>query len=211
MIWCERLPRSALLSLHAFLLLASLTGAVVPAASQTGKAEPAASAEPSPAEPAADEPEGDDDRTPATAATKLALAQPPYPRAVQQALDSGRKECLGQGGARLTYKRGIVRKIDLTGDGRDDYLVDFRAGFCAERLYMFNGTGGWDLDIFVARPKGGLTHVFSGRVRDYDISPGPGPRTITFQLHGGYCGLAGAEQCVKHRKMSERAFAFRDR
>src|SRR5215207_5765881 len=81
MIRCERLPRSALLSLHAFLLLASLTGAVVPAASQTGKAEPAASAapaEPSPAEPAADEPEGDDDRTPATAATKLALAQPPY-------------------------------------------------------------------------------------------------------------------------------------
>jgi len=35
---------------------------------------------------------------------------------------------------------GIVRKIDLTGDGRDDYLVDFRASFCAERLYMFNGT-----------------------------------------------------------------------
>jgi len=67
----------------------------VPAAGQTGKAEPAASAEPSPAEPAADEPEGDDDRTPATAATKLALAQPPYPRAVQQTLDSGRKECLG--------------------------------------------------------------------------------------------------------------------
>lgn len=183
----------------------------MPAASQTGKAEPAASAEPSPAEPAADEPEGDDDRTPATAATKLALAQPPYPRAVQQALDSGRKECLGQGGARLTYKRGIVRKIDLTGDGRDDYLVDFRAGFCAERLYMFNGTGGWDLDIFVARPRGGLTHVFSGRVRDYDISPGPGPRTMMFRLHGGYCGLAGAEQCVKRRKMSERAFAFRDR
>jgi hypothetical protein len=76
---------------------------------------------------------------------------------------------------------------------------------------MFNGTGGWDLDIFVARPRGGLTHVFSGRVRDYDISPGPGPRTMTFQLHGGYCGLGGAEQCVKRRKMSERAFAFRDR
>ena len=95
MIRCERLPRSALLSLHALLLLASLTGAAVPVASQTGKAAPAASAEPSPAEPAADEPEGDDDRTPATAATKLALAQPPYPRAVQQTLDSGRKECLG--------------------------------------------------------------------------------------------------------------------
>jgi hypothetical protein len=130
---------------------------------------------------------------------------------VQQALDTGRKECLAQGGARLTYKPGIVRKIDLTGDGRDDYLVDFRAGFCAERRYLFNGTGGWDLDLFVARPRGGLTHVFSARVRDYDISPGPGPRTMTFSLHGGYCGLAGVEQCVKRRRIRERAFAFRDR
>src|SRR5215212_11677004 len=95
MIRCERLPRSAVLSLHAF-LLASLTGAVVPAAGQTGKAEPAASAEPSPAEPAADEPEGDDDRTPATAATKLALAQPPYPRAVQQASIQAAKNASGK-------------------------------------------------------------------------------------------------------------------
>ena len=63
-----------------------------------------------------------------------------------------------------TYKRGIVRKIDLTGDGRDDYLVDFRAGFCAERLYMFNGTGGWDLDIFVARG-GGAESTGGGRGR----------------------------------------------
>ena len=168
---------------------------------------PAASAEPAP--PDTDTSEGQAGRL--TAAAKLAVAQPPYPRAVQQTLDQDLKECLAQGGTSLTYKPGVVHKGDLTGDGRDDYMVDFRAGFCTERLHMVNRTVGWKLDIFITRPKGSLTRAFSGRVRDYDISAGPGPRTITFQLHGGQCGFAATEECLKRRKMSARAFAFRGR
>jgi hypothetical protein len=168
---------------------------------------PAASAAPAP--PDTDTSEGQAGRL--TAAAKLAVAQPPYPRAVQQTLDQDLKECLAQGGTSLTYKPGVVHKGDLTGDGRDDYMVDFRAGFCTERLHMINRTVGWNLDIFIARPKSSLTRAFSGRVRDYDISAGPGPRTMTFQLHGGQCGLATAEECLRRRKMSARAFAFRGR
>ena len=167
---------------------------------------PAASAEPAP--PDTDTSEGQAGRL--TAAAKLAVAHPPYPPAVQQTLDQDLKKCLAQGTS-LTYKPGVVHKGDLTGDGRDDYMVDFRAGFCTERLHMVNRTIGWNLVIFIARPNGSLTRVFSDRVRDYEISAGPGPRTITFQLHGGQCGFATAEECVKRRRMNVRAFAFRGR
>ena len=147
----------------------------------------------------------------ATGAAKLAVAAPPYPREVRRSLAYGRKLCREEGGTALTYSKGIVRTGDLTGDGRPDYVIDFRGSICAERLYMFNGTGGWDFEVLVATGRGRLVSVFSGRIRDYDISEGPGVRTMTFSLHGGYCGLGGAEECIKKRRMNGRRFAFRDR
>jgi hypothetical protein len=147
----------------------------------------------------------------ATGAAKLAVAVPPYPREVRRSLAYGRKLCREEGGTALTYPKGIVRTGDLTGDGRPDYVIDYRGSMCTERLYMFNGTGGWDFEVLVAQGGGRLVPVFSGRIRDYDISQGPGARTMTFSLHGSYCGLGGAEECIKKRRMDGRRFAFRDR
>jgi hypothetical protein len=158
----------------------------------------------------ADEEEAAEDWV-ATGAAKLAVAAPPYPREVRHSLAYGRKLCRKEGGTALTYPKGIVRMGDLTGDGRPDYVIDYRGSMCAERLYMFNGTGGWDFEVLVAQGGGRLVSVFSGRVRDYDISEGPGARTLTFSLHGGYCGLGGAEECIKKRRIDGRRFAFRDR
>ncbi len=147
----------------------------------------------------------------ATGAAKLAVAAPPYPPEVRRSLAHGRKLCREEGGTALTYPKGIVRTGDLTGDGRPDYVIDYRGSMCTERLYMFNGTGGWDFEVLVAQGGGRLVPVFSGRIRDYDISQGPGARTMTFSLHGSYCGLGGAEECTKRRRMDGRRFAFRDR
>jgi hypothetical protein len=133
----------------------------------------------------------------ATGAAKLAVAVPPYPREVRRSLAYGRKLCREEGGTALTYPKGIVRTGDLTGDGRPDYVIDFRGSMCTERLYMFNGTGGWDLEVLVAQGRSRLVSVFSGRIRDYDISQGPGARTMTFSLHGGYCGLAERKSALR--------------
>lgn len=164
-----------------------------------------------PAAASADESEVSEEWVPAKGAAKLTVAVPPYPREVQRSLAHGRKLCREEGGIALTYPKGIVRTGDLTGDGRPDYVIDFRGSMCTERLYMFNGTGGWDFEVLVAQGSGRLVSVFSGRIRDYDISEGPGARTMTFSLHGSYCGLGGAEECIKKRRIDGRRFAFRDR
>lgn len=145
------------------------------------------------------------------AAARLAVAKPPYPAAVQEILDHGRRECLALDGGSFAVAPGTVRTGDLTGDGRGDYVVDLRGVRCAEVVSLFEGTGGWPVTILVAGPGDGLAEVYSGMVRDYDVSRGPGARTMTFHLHGGFCGRSGAEDCVRRQRIDGRRFEFRER
>ncbi|HYF54005.1 MAG TPA: hypothetical protein VEA41_07075, partial [Salinarimonas sp.] len=74
----------------------------------------------------------------------MAVAKPPYPLEVRRSLDRGHKECRAENGA-VPYEPVIVRTADLTGDGRPDFVVDYRAARCSGYLGMFNRTRGWDL------------------------------------------------------------------
>jgi hypothetical protein len=105
-----------------------------------------------------------------------------YPPEVRKALRYADEECARQEGGAVTFAPDNVRKVDLTGDGRDDYNVDFR-------------------DTRVRR-------VFDGHVRTYEILPGDGARTIGFALHGGYCGGRGNPSCIKEHRITARPFGF---
>ncbi len=54
-----------------------------------------------------------------------------YPAEVQKALRHANDECASQGGGEVTFAPGTVQKIDLNGDGRDDYIVNFGDTKCA--------------------------------------------------------------------------------
>ena len=77
-----------------------------------------------------------------------------------------------------------------------------------DRLYC--GTGGCNIAILVAKPDGSFVSVFDGRVRRYDIKPGRGARQIKFDLHGGYCGKAGAYPCPKTQRITDKPFGFKE-
>ena len=126
-------------------------------------------------------------------AAAAALAQAPnkpepfdagaYPKDVQAALQNARDERRRQGGSGVTFAPGTVRKLDLNGDGRDDYIVDLREAECAGRPAAFCGTGGWSLDILVALRGGRFRTVFSDRVREYELlPPGRGIRSSSFRI-----------------------------
>ncbi len=120
---------------------------------------------------------------PAALAAGSALAQEPakppafdagnYPPEVRKALRYADEECARQEGGAVTFAPDTLRKVDLTGDGRDDYIVDFR-----------------DTRVRL---------VFDGHVRTYEIVRGDGARTIRFALHGGYCG-GRPRQPVLHQR-----------
>lgn len=153
-------------------------------------------------------------------ATTVAAAQqdtklPPFDPAaysgeVRNALRYAEDECKQQGGDKVTFATNTVRRIDLTGDGREDHIVDFSEAKCDGVASAFCGTAGCTIDIIVTLPNGKSRSVFSDRVRSYDILPGEGARTVTFALHGSFCGRSGNPSCIKRQRITSKPFAFRE-
>jgi len=79
---------------------------------------------------------------------------PAYPKDVQAVLDHAAKSCREEGGTEMKFSAGDIQKIDLTGDGRDDYIVHLQNAECAEREAVFCGTGVCDLEILIANQDG---------------------------------------------------------
>ncbi len=131
-----------------------------------------------------------------------------YPTEIRRALVEADEICRRAGGTRVTLSVNAVRKLDLNGDGREDYIVDFHEAECVGRTSFFCGTGGCDLLILVALRGGALRKVFDDRVREYEILSGRGPSEIRFVLHGSYCGGHGNPSCEKTRRITSEPFKF---
>ncbi|WP_454647386.1 hypothetical protein [Bradyrhizobium liaoningense] len=136
-----------------------------------------------------------------------------YPPGVQTALRYANEECDAQEGGKVTFAPNTVRKLDLTGDGREDYIVDFQDARCGDRETTYCGTGGCVMKILVTLPDGSLREVFDGYVRSYKIVAPPMKRgaahTIRFDLHGSFCGGFGAQACWKAKAITATPFAFK--
>jgi len=133
-----------------------------------------------------------------------------YPPEIQAALQFARDACKDAEGGEVTFAPGTVRKLDLTGDRRPDYIVNFHETECERAKAVYCGTGGCDFEIFVTLPNGKLRSVYGGRVRQYDLLPGRGARRIRFWLHGSYCGRSGSPSCPKTRRITSRPFEFKE-
>jgi hypothetical protein len=133
----------------------------------------------------------------------------PYPAGVQQVLHAAREACKAAGGGNVTFAPDTVRAVNLTGGTHNDYIVDLRDAACQDHEGTYCGTGGCEIDIVVTLPSGGTRTVFSLQVRDYDVEPGSGARSIRFTLHGGYCGGHGNPSCIKSHLITTRPFAFK--
>jgi hypothetical protein len=137
-----------------------------------------------------------------------------YPAEVQKALRYADEECKANDGGEVTFAPGTVTTLDLTGDGRDDYIVQFGDTKCAAGTRaVFRGSGGCLINILVTLPNGKVRKVFDGHVRSYGIRPDPfkpnhGPRTIGFELHGAYCGGHGTPSCPKDKRITTKPFEF---
>jgi hypothetical protein len=131
-----------------------------------------------------------------------------YPTEIRRALVVADEACRRAGGSRVTLSVNAVRKLDLNGDGRDDYIVDFHEAECVGRASFFCGTGGCDLLILVALRGGALRKVFDNRVREYKVLSGRGPSKFRFVWHGSYCGSHGNPSCEKTQRITSEPFKF---
>lgn len=131
-----------------------------------------------------------------------------YPIEIRKALSYGPEECKRQGGGRVTFAPDTVRRVDINGDGRDDYVVSFEDTECPGQPSTFCGTSGCTVEFFVTLSNGKLRNVFSDRIRGYQLLGSSG--VVRFELHGAYCAGAGNPSCVREQRIADQPFVFRE-
>ena len=124
-------------------------------------------------------------------------------------LEAARNRCLDANGFMLVLEPGAVSRHDLTGNGRADYVIDFTHIRCERLGNIYCGTGGCELSIVVALPRGKFREVFRQQVIRYEIEPDTSMKTIRFDLHGTFCGKSGPEPCRERRRINGERFSFR--
>ena len=68
-------------------------------------------------------------------------------------------ECRGVGG-KPGASKGLVTAVDLNGDGRSDHVIDTAAFECDGAASLFGGTGGSQVQVFIATAEGSAKSVF---------------------------------------------------
>lgn len=142
-------------------------------------------------------------------AAQSAPAPNPWPREVQAIFDGYKAQCLQAGGKFVPDLAGFARPVEVTGDGKADWVVEDSAFECRvsqaqmdagnypETGSGFCGTAGCQLTILGSGRKG-LAPIFQGNLRDWKVVElGGGRKGIETSVHGSACGGFGAEVCME--------------
>lgn len=139
------------------------------------------------------------------------------PAAVEAEFSEARATCRESGGtARFETGGGkdepaFETRIDLNGDGKEDYILDYTGLSCDSRSGDFInpglcGSAGCPLAIFVSGP-GGYRAAPVGHVQGWEINRATNPPRLRLGLHGSACGQVGADTCYQDWGWNGRAFA----
>jgi hypothetical protein len=120
-------------------------------------------------------------------------AEPP---GVSRARAEATQECRDAGGGRARFTASFLRRVNLSPDGVDDFIIDNAGIECPGALSYFCGTGGCGVEVHVSTPSG-HRRVFSDYARAIRLEQGEGRQLLVLDVHGTQCGQAGAAPCLR--------------
>ena len=128
-----------------------------------------------------------------------ALAAPAFaaewPAPVAAAIAERAKSCAEAGG-KLAAPEKAIRRLDLDGDGRDDFILDDRRLACSRGAPGWCGFGGCSIEVFLSSAAGGLKSVLTELGSGYSVkTSGRGP-VVTFKTREGAVAYRFAEGCA---------------
>ena len=106
----------------------------------------------------------------------------------------------------LVLDDGFAQRIELTGDGRDDVVMNYGALECDGMVSAFCGSGGCSYTIYVAREDGRYIRAFEGLIYGVQGIYYEGGRAISIGRHGSACGRPGYQGCQEARRWNGSAF-----
>lgn len=116
-----------------------------------------------------------------------------------QAIDEARQQCEAFENGRFGTTDEVLARIDLSGDGNPDLLVDGH-GFRCSSGNLYCGTGGCPL---IAIVEGTRTDFLAKAWRVVEWGP---TQVLLLQVHGVGCGGTNLRTCVEAVVWSEGAF-----
>lgn len=122
------------------------------------------------------------------AAAAHAEALPPP---VQAAVTEARRACEPD---RTTVGPGLLKRLDLNGDGVPDFVISYEAVSCAEAGRINCGSAGCLTQVFASTPTG-YEKVLDENVQEVSFKRVRGRPAMLLALHGSSCGKAGFEVC----------------
>jgi hypothetical protein len=137
-----------------------------------------------------------------------------YPHEIQARFETARNDCKDAAGhgpdtKGVIFKPKAIRKLDLTGDRRDDYILDYAHVSCDDNSAYFCGSGGCTLAILVTKRDGSLATVYDDQVLAYELSKGRAPYAITLSLHPADCPSSNTAACVKRARITVKPLALK--
>lgn len=111
------------------------------------------------------------------------------------------EECAALDGGVLTLQPDAIQRLDLTGDGLPDEVVDGQDLSCSSSHTLFcGGTGGCRLFLIVG------DHVTEEMTKGWELIRFGDLPVLLLQVHGSFCGGTNLRRCVKALVWSEGAF-----
>jgi len=135
------------------------------------------------------------------AAGPVAGQAPEIPAAFNDILAERQAQCAAAGGE-LALAEEAVARVDLSGEGAQDWVLDERHLDCGDAAPLACGTGGCPLHLLVGES------VISGLAKGWDVADLGPIRTVLLQVHGARCGGIGADTCVEALVWSPDRAAF---
>ena len=99
----------------------------------------------------------------------------------------------------------MFSKIDINGDGKPDWRVDYEH---APNASLWCGTGGCRNELWVSGPGDSYRRVMSVGMRLFKLSRRGGVTRLDLDFHGSLCGGYGVQACPRSYFWSEQTGAF---
>ncbi|WP_296585204.1 hypothetical protein [Xanthobacter sp.] len=145
---------------------------------------------------------------PAKAEAAAAPAVNPYaglPKVVAQAVKELEAACRAEGGAPKWNPKTVFDVVNVSPDGRPDYLIDTHAMECGGGITPWIGSDGFRHILFISIGPGRWTRAFDRGARGFDIiapKGGARPQVIVFS-HSAYCTRPNPERFMRRTQIFE--------
>jgi hypothetical protein len=89
----------------------------------------------------------------------------------------------------------LVRAEDISGDGTEDFFVDYAKYTCLGVGRTFCGSGGCTLQVFLSAGRNRWVKAFDELVLSFALAEAAGRSTATIETTGINCGKPRSETC----------------